>query len=160
MTMTPSIRKIDQRQPLCLHFRTTRGRKQTNSLIRRWSLPLWTQQNLSGSVFSSFWAVVTFVLAFFGGLLVGVCTETYNSILYCLKKCFQFFQSAGFMLLSFLSNLMQSAQSATACSTAQYKPHFRFFGGTYIQYGITTAILILIVAILLQCGAQAASIGS
>jgi hypothetical protein len=64
------------------------------------------------------------------------------------------------MLLSFLSNLMQSAQSATACSTAQYKPHFRFFGGTYIQYGITTAILILIVAILLQCGAQAASIGS
>ena len=40
--------------------------------------------------------------------------------------------------------------------------YFRFFGGSYIQYGITTAILIImmIVAILLQCGAQAASIGS
>jgi hypothetical protein len=133
--------------------------KQTNAKVE--SSPMDSAESLtSGSVFSSFWAVVTFVLAFFGGLLVGVCTETYKSILYCLKKCFQFFQSAGFMLLSFLSNLMQSAQSATACSTAQYKPHFRFFGGTYIQYGITTAILILIVAILLQCGAQAASIGS
>jgi hypothetical protein len=69
------------------------------------------------------------------------------------------FQSAGFMLLSFISNPMHSAQSVTACSTAQYKPHFRFFRGSYIQYGITTAILIMIVAILLQCGAQAASIG-
>jgi hypothetical protein len=46
------------------------------------------------------------------------------------------------MLLSFISNPMQSAQSATACSTAQYKPHFRFFAGSYTQYGITTAILI------------------
>jgi hypothetical protein len=50
--------------------------------------------------------------------LFGVCTETYNTILYCLKKCFQFFQSAGFMLLSFISSQMQSAQSATTCSTA------------------------------------------
>ncbi len=45
----------------------------------------------SGSVFSSFWAVVTFVLALFCGLLVGVCTETYKSILYCLKKGFSIF---------------------------------------------------------------------
>jgi hypothetical protein len=112
----------------------------------------------SGSVFSS-WAVVTLVLAFLGGLLFGVCAGTYNTILYCLKKCFQFLQSAGFMLLSIISNPMHSAQSATACSTAQYKPYFRFFGGSYIQYGITTAILIMIVAVLLQCGAQAASIG-
>jgi hypothetical protein len=113
----------------------------------------------SGSVFSSSWAVVTLVLAFLGGLLFGVCAGTYNTILYCLKKYVQIFQSAGFMLLSFISNPMHPAQSATACSTAQYKPHFRFFGGSYIQYGITTAILIMIVAILLQCGAQAASIG-
>jgi hypothetical protein len=113
----------------------------------------------SGSVHSSSWAVLTLVLAFLGGLLFGVCAGTYNTILYCLKKCFQIFQSAGSILLSFISNPMHSAQSATACSTAQYNPHFRFFGGSYIQYGITTAILIMIVAILLQCGAQTASIG-
>ena len=134
--------------------------KQPNPKVE--SSPLDSAEPLnSGSVFSSFWTAITFVLVFLGGLLVGACTETYKSILYCLKKCFQFLQSAGFMLLSFISNPMQSAQSATACSTAQYKPYFRFFGGSYIQYGITTAILIImmIVAILLQCGAQAASLG-
>ncbi len=82
----------------------------------------------SGSVFSSSWAAVTLVLAFLGSLLFGVCAGTYNTILYCLKKYFQILQSAGFMLLSFISNPMHSAQSDTACSTAQYKPHFRFFG--------------------------------
>ena len=77
----------------------------------------------------------------------------------CLKKCFRFLRNTSFMLFSFLSNPMQAAQSATNCSTTQYKPHFRFFGGSYIQYGILTAVIVLIVAILLQCGAQAASLG-
>ena len=46
MPMTTRIRQIDQCRPSCLRFRTTRSRNQTNSLIRRWSLPLWTQHNL------------------------------------------------------------------------------------------------------------------
>ena len=100
--------------------------KQPNPTVE--SSPMDSAEPLnSGSVFSSFWAAITFVLVFLGGLLVGACTETCKSILYCLKKCFQFLQSAGFMLLSFISNPMQSAQSATACSTAQYKPYYRFF---------------------------------
>ena len=111
----------------------------------------------SWSIFSSLWSVVT-LIAMLGGLLIGVCTGTYKTIIYCMKKCFQFLQSAGFMLLSIISNPMQSAQSATACSTAQYKPYFRFFGGSYIQYGVMTALLIMVIAILLQCGAQAAHI--
>ena len=59
------------------------------------------------------------------------------------------------MLFSFITHLMQAAQSATSCSTAQYKPYFRFYGAPWI-FG--TAVVILIIAILLQCGAQGASI--
>jgi len=54
---------------------------------------------------------------------------------------------------------MQAEKSAASCSTAQYKPYFRFFGGTYIQYGVWTAIIILFIAVLLQCG-MAASVDS
>ena len=50
-------------------------------------------------------------------------------------------------------------QSATTCATVQYKPHFRIFGGSYIQYGVWTAIGVLIVAALLQCTALAADAG-
>ncbi len=64
--------------------------KQTNPKAE--SFPMDSAELLiSGSDFSSFWAVVTFVLVFFGGLLVGVCTENYKSILYCLKKSLPFF---------------------------------------------------------------------
>ena len=59
------------------------------------------------------------------------------------------------MPLSLIQSLLPSAQSATACSTTQYKPDFRFFGGSYIQYGV----FIMIMAILLQCSAEAAGVG-
>ena len=73
-----------------------------------------------------------------------------------LFSCFcKWLNSTGFVVMSFITNLLQAAQSATSCSTAEYKPYFRFFGGGYIQLGVWTAIVILIVAVLFQCGAQA-----
>ncbi len=42
MTMILRICKTDQRQMYCLHVQTILSRKQTNSLILKWSLPLWT----------------------------------------------------------------------------------------------------------------------
>ncbi len=93
------------------------------------------------------------------GLLWGLLMGTSKNLSECLKKCFRFLRNASFMLFSFLSSPMQAAQSATNCSTTQYKPYFRFFGGSYIQYGIMTVFIVFIVAILLQCGAQAANLG-
>ena len=61
--------------------------------------------------------------------------------------------------MSFITNLLLEAQSATRYSTAQYNHIFDFFGGGYIQLGVCTARVILIVAVLFQCGAQAASVG-
>ena len=50
--------------------------KQPNPKVE--SFPMDSAEPLnSGSVFSSFWAAITFVLVFLNGLLVGVCTETY-----------------------------------------------------------------------------------
>jgi hypothetical protein len=102
--------------------------KQPNPKVESFPLDSAVPLN-SGSDFSSFWAVITLVLAFLGGLLVWVLTETYKTIIYCLNKCIQILQSAGFMLLSFITNPMQSAQSATACSTAQYKPYLSILWG-------------------------------
>ncbi len=50
-------------------------------------LPLWTQQNLR---FLGLFSHRSGILCscFLWCLLVGACTETYKSILYCLKKCF------------------------------------------------------------------------
>ena len=129
---------------------------QTNPKVE--ASPLDSAPEITRSVFSSVWTVVT-LITLLGGLVAGICTGAYKTFLDFIKKCLQLFQSVGFMLFSFISNPMQAAQSATACSTAQYKPYFRFFGGSYIQYGVMTAVFIMIIAILLQCGAQAASIG-
>jgi hypothetical protein len=102
MTMILKIRKTDQRQLSCLHVRTTQPKTDKQPDPKVESAPMDSESAVplnSGSVFSSSWAVVTLVLAFLGGLLFGVCAGTYNTILYCLEKCFQMFQSAGFMLL-------------------------------------------------------------
>ena len=64
------------------------------------------------------------------GLLWGLLMGTSKILSECLKKCFRFLRNTSFMLFSFLSNPMQAAQSATNCSTTQYKQHFRFFGGS------------------------------
>ena len=101
------------------------------------------------------WLPIAMICTIFWGLLMGAG----KFISECVKRCLQLLRSMGFMLVSFLSNPMQAAQSATSCSTAQYKPYFRFFGGSFIQFGIMTAVLILVIAIILQCGAQAASVG-
>ena len=61
--------------------------------------------------------------------------------------------------MSLITNLLQAAQSATRCSTAQYRvlqTFFNLFGGKYIQLG---SLVLLIVAVLFQSGAQAASVG-
>jgi hypothetical protein len=86
------------------------------------------------------------------GAVASYASEAFNCI---VKKFLQLIRSAGLMVFSFISNILQAEKSATSCATAQYKPHFHFFGGTYIQYGVWTAVFILIIAILPQCGAQA-----
>ena len=106
------------------------------------------------SGWSIWWPVLLLVSIF--GAAASHASEAFNGI---VKKFLQVIRSAGLMVFSFISNFMQAEKSATSCATAQYKPYFRFFGGTYIQYGVWTAIFILIIAILLQCGAQATSIG-
>ena len=63
--------------------------------------------------------------------------------------------------MSFITNLLQGAQSAASCSTAQYKQCFQFWGGAHacrVYLGLLS-VVILIVAILIQCMAQAARIG-
>ena len=106
------------------------------------------------SGWSIWWPVLLLVSIF--GAAASHASEAFNGI---VKKFLQVIRSAGLVVFSFISNFMQAEKSATSCATAQYKPYFRFFGGTYIQYGVWTAIFILIIAILLQCGAQATSIG-
>ncbi len=91
------------------------------------------------------------------GAAATFATDALNSI---VKKCLHLIRSVGLVIFSFISNLMQAEKSAASCSTSQYKPHFRLFGGTYIQYDIWTAMVIFIIAILLQCGAQVAIVGS
>ena len=83
-------------------------------------------------------------------------TEGFRALFSCL---FKWLRTTGFVIVSFITNMLQAAQSATSCSTARYKPYFRFFGGSYMQIGFGTAIVILIVAVLFQCGTQAASVG-
>ncbi len=70
------------------------------------------------------------------------------------------FAQLAVLFFLFISNLMQAEMSAVSCSTAQCKTHFWFLGCTYIQYGILTAVVILIIAIILRCSAEAAKVGS
>ena len=95
-------------------------------------------------------ALITFFFAAGAGVSEGVHT------FFC--SLFKWLRTTGFVIVSFITNMLQAALSATSCSTAQYKPYFRFFGGSYMQIGFETAIVILIVAVLFQCGAQPASI--
>ena len=95
-------------------------------------------------------ALITFIFSVAAGV-----SESVRAIFY---SCFKWLRTTGFVIISFITNLLQAAQSATSCSTAQYKPYFRFFAGPYMQIGFGTALIVLIVAVLLQCGAQAASV--
>jgi hypothetical protein len=112
-----------------------------------------TDSTHSSSWWSPVWliALITFFLT--AGASVG---DGVRAFLYNL---FKWLRTTGFVIVSFITNMLQAALSATSCSTAQYKPHFRFFGGSYMQIGFGTAIFVLIVAVLFQCGAQAASVG-
>ena len=101
------------------------------------------------SGWSIWWPVLLLVSIF--GAAASHASEAFNGI---VKKFLQVIRSAGLVVFSFISNFMQAEKSATSCATAQYKPYFRFFGGTYIQYGVWTAIFILIIAILLQCSGK------
>ncbi len=56
--------------------------------------------------------------------------------------------SATIMIFSSIANLMQEDMSAS-CSTAQYKLYFRILEGTHIRYGVWSALVVLITAILL-----------
>ena len=69
-------------------------------------------------------------------------------------KFVRLIRSAGLMIFSFISKLMHAERSslmqaercmrmhaersAASCATAQYKPHFRFFGGSIVnmEYGL------------------------
>ena len=106
----------------------------------------------------SMWYPIVLLMSFFCSC--AACAS-YASAFFSnvFTKFLRLIRSTGLMILSFISNLMQAEKSAASCSTAQYKPYFRFFGGTYIQYGVWTAIIILFIAFLLQCG-MAASVGS
>jgi len=106
---------------------------------------------------SSWWrpvwliALITFFLTAGASVSDGVRAFLYN--------LFKWLRTTGFIIVSFITNMLQAALSATSCSTTQYKPYFRFFGGSFMQIGFGTAIVVLIVAVLFQCGAQAASVG-
>jgi hypothetical protein len=76
--------------------------------------------------------VITLVFALLGGLLVGLYAGIgigwiLQTTLYCLYESEEMSSissnrtadSGGFVLLSFISNPLQSAQSPIACSTAQ-----------------------------------------
>ncbi len=55
------------------------------------------------------------------------------------------------MIVSSIANLMQEDMSPS-CSTAQYKLNFRILEGTHIWYGVWSALVVLISAILLPWG--------
>jgi hypothetical protein len=106
----------------------------------------------------SMWYPIVLLMSFFCGCAAcaSYASEFFSDV---FTKILRLIRSTGLMILPFISNLMQAEKSAASCSTAQYKPYFRFFGGTYIQYGVWTAIIILFIAVLLQCG-MAASVDS
>ena len=67
---------------------------------------------------SAWWPIVL-LLTFFGGC--AACASCASScFINIFKKFWQFIQSAGFMMFSFISSLMQAEKSAASCSTTQY----------------------------------------
>jgi hypothetical protein len=99
------------------------------------------------------WAItrLTFFLTVIEGLI--------ESVRVIFGSWLVWFRTEGVWIFSFITNLLQAILSATSCSTAQYKPHLRFFCGSYLQYGVWTAIGVLMVAVLLQCTTLAANVG-
>ncbi len=77
------------------------------------------------SGWSIWWPVLLLVSIF--GAAASYAREAFNGL---VKKFLQLIRSAGLMVFSFISNFMQAEKSATSCATAQFKPHFQFFGGT------------------------------
>jgi hypothetical protein len=82
----------------------------------------YSRQNASKASLSVIDPVLLLISIF--GAAASYASEAFNGI---VKKFLQLIRSAGLMVFSFISNLMQAEKSATSCATAQYKPHFQFF---------------------------------
>ncbi len=65
---------------------------QTNPKVE--AFPMGFAPEISKSVFSSVWTVVT-LITLLGGLVAGICTGAYKTFLDFVMKCLQLFQSVG-----------------------------------------------------------------